>query len=117
MWLLGRVGLIQVLGAMQTIQACVLLATAAMLASCAPSPAHTDRVHCETIHPGMSEAQVDAVMGPPTNRKELPMSIVKVRTVSLSFGEQFGASGPVSVWLEDNGQGYIVTETMCDGGA
>jgi hypothetical protein len=65
----------------------------------------------------MSEAQVDAVMGPPIKRMQLAKGIAKVRTVSLSFGEEFGASGPVSVWLEDKGQGYIVTETMCDGGA
>ena len=64
----------------------------------------------------MSEAQVGVVMGPPQNRSELSRSIVKVRTLKLSYGEEFGASDTVSIWLEDKGHGYIVTDTMCDGG-
>ena len=102
---------------MQRLLAYIFPIALTLLASCTSSPAHRDRINCETIRPGMPEAKVNTIMGAAKHRIEMPMEIVKVKTIKLSYGEESGASGPVSIWLENSGAGYKVVETMCDGGA
>src|ERR1044072_7989224 len=98
--------------------AAISLSCAAMIiASCSKAPEDLDRANCERLQTAMSEAQVEKIIGQARLRREDPATPSGPKAMALSYHEQFGASGPVTVWFEDRGNGYKVSEMWCDGGA
>jgi hypothetical protein len=102
---------------MTNIAAISLVCAVLALAACSKAPGELDRANCARLDATMGLAQVEQIMGPARSRREVPATPPMPPGLELSYHEQFGASGPVTVWLDDRGGGYRVAELWCDGGA
>jgi hypothetical protein len=74
--------------------------------------AYAARQACETLQPGMTHAQVLKIMGKPrraTTHQLLPGELW------LEYDVEAGASGPITIMLDQTDAVAVVKETACEG--
>ena len=70
-----------------------------------------DKLKCRKVAPGMTEAEVIAIMGKERSRHfgNRPKD-----SLTLFYRHEFLADGPVNVRLVKSGAGYVVEYTSCE---
>jgi hypothetical protein len=80
-----------------------------LLAGCTPTDYRKAADACSTVHAGMTEAQVLAIMGAPQRRDEPP---ARSGQIWLRYHEG-GDLRPITIILAKSSHGYVVIDQTC----